>query len=294
MENHTIPERMGLNLKNYLREKKQLSEITLDSYENDINQYSKYLQSRGIYALIRTTQPITREYLDYLQEQGKSKATIARHVVSLKALYSFAVVDGTFGENLMFGVKALINKRKKPKILSVFEIDLIINQPDTTHAKGLRDRAILELLYTSGIKMSEMVNLNMEDINLKKGTIVCISARKKRVTCLTKETLSVFDTYIKYGRNKLINNPKDNAVFINYAGYRVTRQGIWKEFKVYVTQAKIKKKVTPSMLRDSMAAHLVQNGANIDLVGEFLGHKHKESTKVFKKFIPSQTVNSDT
>lgn len=268
----------------YLSEEKSLSENTLMSYKRDINIYKEYLEKSNLNYL-KVKENHISEYLEYLKKSGKASSTISRNVASLRAFYLFLYNDEIIDVNPAENLKYEKNIRKVPDILTGREIDKLLNQPDFTSFKGCRDKAMLEVLYATGIRVSELINLKLEDINIKMGYINCMSKTNARVIPLHDEAVNILKVYIKKYKEEL---RKGKYIFINSEGNPISRQGFWKIIKEYAKKAKIKKEITPNTLRHSFAAHLVQNGADLKSIQEMLGHKDISTTQIYNSFMNSR------
>ena len=271
----------------YLREEKQLSENTTISYTRDIRQFSDWLNRDSSMDLIQADKEDIASYLSYMQGIGKSASTISRCAASLKCLYVYLLQQGSIKENPVAGLSLEKHNRKLPSILTNHEVDLFLSQPDLSDPKGIRDKAMLELLYASGIRVSELISLNIEDVNLSVGFLVCRSGDKERVIPLYKVAVSSIQKYLQDVRPILAIDSQETALFVNVNGKRMSRQGFWKIVKGYQSKAGIEKEITPHTLRHSFAAHLLENGADIRDIQEMLGHADLSTTQIYTKFIRS-------
>lgn len=271
---------------NYLSKVKQASSNTVSSYIRDIRQFSDWLGRMGQNDLLGATQQNISAYLTYLQEQGKSGATASRMLASLKNFYAYAVSSG-FLESSPITDRIHVDRgeRKLPQILSGREVELLLSQPSSADPKGLRDKAMLEVMYATGIRVSELIDLNVEDVNLDLGIVRCSSARKSRVIPLYPAALKALGIYIRDVRPQMISNLQESALFVNIGGMRMSRQGFWKILKCYQEKAGIDKDITPHTLRHSFAVHLLENGADLGALQELMGHSDISSTQMYTALV---------
>lgn len=277
---------------NYLIKVKQASGNTVSSYMRDIRQFAEWLERTETTELLSASQQNISAYLTYLQDHGKSGATASRTLASLKNFYVYAVSAG-FLEASPVTDQIHVNRgeRKPPQILSGKEIELLLSQPVTEDPKGIRDKAMLEVMYATGIRVSELIDLNTEDINLDMGVIRCSSSRKSRVIPLYPAALKALDSYVKDARPALVSNGSEHALFVNISGVRMSRQGFWKILKYYQAKAGIEKDITPHTLRHSFAVHLLENGADVSSLQELMGHSDISSTQLYTSLV-SKKVKS--
>jgi len=276
---------------NYLTKVKKASENTVFSYMRDIRQFSDWLNSHAGADIVDATQLNIRAYLRYLEEAGKSNATTSRCIASLKNFYAYLVSSGFIEETPVVDVHVDRGEKKLPQILTSKEIELLLAQPVCVDAKGYRDKAMLEVMYATGMRVSELIDLDLDDVNLDQGVIMCAKAKKSRVIPLYPAALRALRTYIKDVRNAMISDLKENALFVNINGIRMSRQGFWKILKHYQQTAGIQKEITPHTLRHSFAVHLLENGADIDSLQELMGHSDISSTQMYTQFI-NQKIKS--
>jgi integrase/recombinase XerD len=268
----------------YLGHEKGLANNTLESYSRDLKQYYGFLtgDSPAPPSLANASQSTIVAYLMYLRKQGKATATIARRLAALKAFYQFLVKENYVDQDPTDDLSSPKLERKLPKVLTVEEVERLLAQPDTQTPVGKRDKAMLELLYATGIRVSELVNLNVTDVDLREGFIRCMGkGSKERVVPMGDIAVSALRAYLDGARQKVIADPKEKAVFVNHHGKRLTRQGFWKIVKKYAAQAQIRKEITPHTLRHSFATHLLENGADIRAVQEMLGHADISTTQIY-------------
>lgn len=276
---------------NYLTKVKKASDNTVFSYMRDIRQFSDWLNSYAGTDIVDATQLNIRAYLRYLEESGKSNATTSRCIASLKNFYAYLISSGFIEETPVVDVHVDRGEKKLPQILTSKEIELLLAQPVCVDAKGYRDKAMLEVMYATGMRVSELIDLDLDDVNLDQGVIMCAKTKKSRVIPLYPAALRALRTYIKDVRNAMISDLKENALFVNINGIRMSRQGFWKILKHYQQTAGIQKEITPHTLRHSFAVHLLENGADIDSLQELMGHSDISSTQMYTQFI-NQKIKS--
>lgn len=271
---------------NYLTKVKQASGNTVSSYMRDIRQFSDWFRSGIGTDILHATQLNISDYLQHLQQQGKSGATISRTLASLKNFYGYAVSNGFLEESpVTTQIHVDRGEKKLPQILTGKEVELLLAQPGTSDAKGLRDKAMLEVMYATGIRVTELIDLNLEDVNLDLGIIKCGSARKSRAIPLYPAALRALSVYIREIRMGMVSDPAEKALFVNVGGARMSRQGFWKLLKFYQSKAGIEKEITPHTLRHSFAVHLLENGADLGSLQELMGHSDISSTQMYTQMI---------
>ncbi len=270
---------------NYLKLERHSSENTVSSYVRDVTQFSHYLvEAEGI-DLSRCKTEHIEQYLIYMENKGKSSASAARSVASLKSFYNYMQNRGIVRVSPARHVSPVRTERKLPQILTGTEVELFLEQPQCVDAKGYRDHAMLELLYATGIRVSELINLEVDHVNLQGGFIRCSSRGKERIIPLYAGAVKALSDYMKDIRPRLIINPREKALFVNMSGERMSRQGFWKIIKYYQEKAQISKDITPHTLRHSFAAHLLENGADLRSIQEMLGHADISSTQIYSHMV---------
>ena len=272
----------------YLREEKKSSENTLNSYLRDIRQYGAYLDLHTDTDIVSATEDELSEYINWLKGQGKSVATVSRSIASLKCLYSYLTIRQIIAENPATKLVPDKGEHKLPQILTSQEVDLLLEQPECVDAKGYRDKAMLELLYATGIRVTELINLDITDINLAAGVIRCCTRDKERLIPMYAKAVKALSDYVTLVRPQMIALPDEPSLFVNVNGERMSRQGFWKIIKYYQKKAHIEKDITPHTLRHSFAAHLLENGADIHAIQEMLGHADISSTQVYTQLVKKQ------
>lgn len=268
----------------YLTIEKKASSNTLSSYLRDIGQFLYWLEGEGLVAEQAEQADIER-YVKYLTGKGKSVATVTRSLASMKSFYGFLIGKGAVRENPARGIVPAKVERKLPQILTNKEVDQFLEQPDPTDAKGCRDKAMLELLYATGIRVSELIGLDMEHLNLSAGFVRCVGRNKERMIPLYPAAIRALGEYVTRVRAQMVERPDEPALFVNMSGERMSRQGFWKIIKHYQEKAGIKKEITPHTLRHSFAAHLLENGADLHSIQEMLGHADISSTQIYAQLV---------
>lgn len=265
----------------FLEVDKKASNNTLQSYKRDLKQFEEYIEEKGIKYNKITEQEI-KEYLDYLaEEEGKKASTISRTIASIRAFYQYEVKNKKTMQNPTENIQSPKIEKRKPCILTSEEVELLLEQPQDIDLKGTRDKAMLEFAYATGMRVTEIISLNIEDVNLKDGTVLCKNGSRTRTIPLGKMSLNALKEYIEDARNILVKTDKEQALFVNLNGRRLTRQGFWKIIKFYQEQANITKDITPHTLRHSFATHLLNNGADLRTIQEMLGHSSITTTQIY-------------
>ena len=267
----------------FLKVDKKLSENTLQSYKRDIEQYEKYVEENRINYL-KVTEEDIRDYMEYLREENKKQSTISRSLASIRSFYQFLIRVKKIKKDPTMAIESPKVNKRVPNILTSKEVELLLDQPQDVDLKGTRDKAMLEFAYATGMRVTEMISLNMEDVKLDEGYVVCRGRNKIRNIPLGSMSLKALKEYIEDARPYLIRNETEEALFVNVNGTRLTRQGFWKIVKYYKEQAHIEKDITPHVLRHSFATHLLQNGADLKAIQTMLGHSDISSTQVYMQF----------
>lgn len=271
---------------NYLIKVKQASANTVFSYLRDIRQFDQWLRQIQNRDVLEASQVNISAYLEYLRQEGRSGATVSRCLASLKNFYAYLVSTGFLSESpVAADIHVERGEKKLPSILTGKEIERLLAQPSCVDAKGYRDKAMLEVMYATGIRVTELIELNVEDVNLDLGSIKCSSSRKTRAIPLYPAALRALTVYLKDVRMTMVDDPAERALFVNVSGVRMSRQGFWKILKHYQSTAGIDKEITPHTLRHSFAVHLLENGADLNSVQELMGHSDISSTQLYTHMI---------
>lgn len=280
------------DFESYLILNKRASANTVSSYLRDTSKFVDFLNSNNYNTIETIDEKAINDYISQVRKEGKSVSTINRIIASLKAFYGFLVMAGKITNNPTVTLKGIKEKKALPRTLTNKEVDLFLSQPKCDSLKGYRDKAMLELLYATGIRVSELISLNINDINTALGFVRCKKGSAERVIPMYPAAISAIDNYIRTARPLLINSPTEEALFVNLNGIRITRQGFWKIIKRYQEASGIKTEITPHVLRHSFAAHLLENGADISVIKEILGHSDISSTLVYAQLIKNNLKNT--
>ena len=267
----------------YLTNERNLSRNTLEAYIRDVKMFYTYLQNhmQTIETVSKTT-IIT--YLIYLQKDGKTTSTISRHLASIRSFFQFLVHNRTIEADPTLNLESPKVEKKLPSVLTKKEVEKLLQQPELTDAKGLRDKTMLELLYATGIRVTELISLDIEDVHLGDGLLSCKSGNGKiRTIPIGSFCLKYIKLFLDNYRDKLGSCQDEKALFLNFHGGRMTRQGFWKIIKHYTEKANINKSITPHTLRHSFAVHLIENGADLQSIQEMLGHSDISTTQMYSK-----------
>ena len=272
----------------YLCDVKKSSQNTRASYLRDVRQLGDYLSTHTAATLDTADEDELFDYIEWLRANGKSVATVSRAIASLKNFYQYLVSQGVVEQNPTGRLVPDKTTQKLPQILTAKEVETLLEQPQCVDVKGYRDRAMLELLYATGIRVSELISLNITDVNLSAAVIRCQTRDKIRVIPVYQAAVSALSEYINFVRPQMIASPDEQSLFVNISGERMSRQGFWKIIKSYQKKAGIEKTITPHTLRHSFAAHLLENGADLHSIQEMLGHSDISSTQVYSHLVKKQ------
>lgn len=265
----------------YLEEEKGASRNTVMSYQRDLGKLGVYLEEQGITEASKVTETMLNSYVLLLEGSGSAPASVSRNIASIKAFFNYLFLKRRIEQNPSVNLKAPKVEKKFPEILSMQETDRLLEQPDCSSAKGIRDKAMLELLYATGIRVSELIGLRLSDVNMKLGYIVCNAGDKERIVPFGTKARTAMLAYLKSARTELSKGNESELLFTNCSGTEMSRQGFWKLIKYYGEKAGIKSELTPHTLRHSFAAHMVENGADLRAVQEMLGHSDISSTQLY-------------
>ena len=259
-----------------------MSPNTLEAYSRDVREFIAFEGSRSMTDITETSGTEIVAFLHELKISGKSAATVNRKLASLRAFFNYLIEAGLMKDNPTTAIRSPRIDRKNLEYLTIEEVDRLLSVPDDS-IKGIRDRAILELLYATGIRVSELIDADVSDINLRMGFITCAGEKSKpRIVPLGRPARAALENYIYDGRSALIKGNKDEtALFVNYYGKRITRQGLWKLLKEYGVKAGLDHKLTPNIIRNSVAVHMLQNGADLKSLQELMGHEDISATQVY-------------
>lgn len=260
---------------------------TIMSYKRDIAHYLTFLKEKGISDIKKTNRTTVLTYLLLLQKQGRAAATISRRLASLRSFYGYVQDSGVKMKDPTLNLEAPKVSRKTPGVLTTQETEILLSMPKLTNAKGYRDRAMLEVLYATGIKVSELINLNIQDIDLKQGYITCRSGVHTRTLQMGRAAIHALRDYIEKARDTMVTSENVKILFLNCNGTRLSRQGFWKILKSYGKEAGITKEITPYTLRHSFAIHLMENGADLKFVSQMLGYTDINAMQVYADILDS-------
>jgi len=269
---------------NYLSKVKKASANTVSSYMRDIRQFELWLQDEEV-AILDVTKLNIGAYLSHLEQEGRSGATISRGLASLKNFYAYLVTSGFLTNTPVVDIHVDRGVKKLPQVLNGREIELLLSQPSGVDAKGVRDKAMLEVMYATGIRVSELIELDVDDVNLSVGIVKCAGNKKTRAIPLYPAALRALTVYLRDIRDILVSDPDEKALFVNINGSRMSRQGFWKILKQYQASAHIEKDITPHTLRHSFAVHLLENGADLGSLQELMGHSDISSTQMYTHMV---------
>ena len=267
----------------FLENEKKVSANTLQSYKRDLKQFEKYLEISEEKYKDLTDEGI-KDYIKYMQEEGKKPSTISRGLASIRSFYQYEAKNKVVEKDPTEGIQSPKIEKRVPSVLTSNEVALLLDQPKNVDLKGTRDKAMLEFAYATGMRVTEIISLNVEDINLETGYATCKNGKKERTVPVGEMSLKALKDYMLNARQTMIKDDNEKALFVNVNGQRLTRQGFWKIIKYYKEQAHIDKDITPHVLRHSFATHLLQNGADLKSIQTMLGHSDILSTQIYMQF----------
>lgn len=265
----------------YLHNVKKTSTNTELSYQRDLKKFVVFLETRKVDSFKKASKEDLAAYMDYMVTEDFKPATISRNVASIKALFHFLAYEGMIDEDISGVLKSPKIEKKAPEIMTMNEVNTLLEQPNGDTPKEIRDKAMLELLYATGIRVSELITLKSQDLNLQMNYIVCNHGGKERIIPFGLKARNSLLNYIEHSREALVMNNKADELFVNCSGVPMSRQGFWKLIKYYSRKAGITTDITPHTLRHSFAAHLVENGADLKSVQEMLGHSDISTTQIY-------------
>ena len=272
----------------FLTGEKHASANTVSSYLRDITQFADWLSAENRGDLRSADAEGVQAYMDWMQSRGKSAASATRFLASVKSFYNYLMAQGIVKQNPAKGIAAAKSEKKYPEVLTSREVELFLEQPQCVDAKGFRDHAMLELLYATGMRVTELISLNMEDLNLVAGFVRCESKGRERIIPLYRTAIKALGDYVREVRPQIIADSQEDALFVNMNGERMSRQGFWKIIKYYQEKAGIQKDITPHTLRHSFAVHLLENGADLRAIQEMLGHADISSTQMYTHVVKNK------
>lgn len=267
----------------FLENDRKLSENTLQSYKRDLKQFRRYLEACDL-NYNKVKEEDIKDYIKELQEEGKKASSISRGIASIRSFYQFVLKNKKVKVDPTENIQSPKIEKRVPSVLTSKEVELLLDQPKDIDLKGIRDKAMLEFAYATGMRVTEIISLNIDDVNLEEGYVTCKHGSKQRNIPLGNLSLKALKEYVEEAREILIKTEEEQALFVNINGSRLTRQGFWKIIKFYKEQAHITKDITPHVLRHSFATHLLQNGADLKAIQTMLGHSDISSTQVYMQF----------
>ncbi len=268
---------------NFLENDRKLSENTLQSYKRDLKQFKRYLEACELH-YNRVKEDDIKDYIRELQEEGKKASSISRCIASIRSFYQFVLKNRKVKVDPTEKIQSPKIEKRIPSVLTSKEVELLLDQPKDVDLKGIRDKAMLEFAYATGMRVTEIISLDIDDVNLEEGYVTCKHTNKQRNIPLGTMSLKALREYVEEARDILVKTEGEKALFVNINGSRLTRQGFWKIIKYYKEQAHITKDITPHVLRHSFATHLLQNGADLKAIQTMLGHSDISSTQVYMQF----------
>lgn len=272
----------------YLSSEKSASYNTQISYERDLKKLREYLARQGIFDVKEVSETSLNSYVLFLEKEGKAAATVSRYIASFKGFFEYCLKHGVVTEDPTERLKPPKVEKKFPQILTISETKKLMDSPDLKSDKGIRDKAMLELLYATGIRVSELLSLKIEDMNLNMEYVVCHEKSKDRIIPFGSEAKAALETYMEKTREQMIGGVQSEYLFVNCSGKPMSRQGFWKLIKYYAEKVGIEKEITPHTFRHSFAAHLLENGADVQSVQKMMGHADVSTTQMY---VEMQTGN---
>lgn len=269
----------------YMKLEKNKSDNTVEAYKRDISQFYAHFISLGGKSIQNATKTDVLSFLLEMQSEGRAASSISRMLTSLRSFYAFLIRGGEISENPTDRLEAPHIEKKIPKVLTFEQVDRLMKAPDESDAKGCRDKAMLELLYASGIRVSELIGLKLTDVNTDIRYVRCCSVSKERFIPIGEDAAVSVKRYLLWSRGKLLHSNSSDNLFVNCSGGSISRQGFWKIIKQYGKAAGIETEITPHILRHSFAAHLVENGADLKSIQTMMGHADISSTQVYTAFL---------
>lgn len=271
------------NFAQYIQSYKGASQNTIMAYKRDLKNFKMFLERLNVYEFEKVTGTNIKDYLFELEIKKRAPSTISRNVATLRAFFQYMCKQNIIDTDPSVNIESPKVKKKLPEVLTLEEVEVLLNQPNTNQLKGIRDKAMLEVLYATGIRVTELTSLKVTDVNLTLGHIKCNFNDKQRVIPLGSKAISAIHVYLDKVRFAMIRDLNEDTLFVNCNGMPMTRQGFWKIIKIYAKKANISDNITPYILRHSFAAHLVANGADLQSVQEMLGHSDISTTQIYTK-----------
>lgn len=277
-----------IGFENYMTDKKSASDNTVSSYKSDISHFIRFIQESGIDDVRLINKTNVMAYIYDLQKKDRSRATISRNAAALRVYFGYLNYEGIIKDNPAEDIETPKVVKKMPPVLSLKEVEKLLAQPDTEDSKGIRDKAMLEVLYATGMRVTELITLKTSDVNIDMEFLICRSDKKSRLIPLGSKAIDALKAYMNDVRKDMIKNEDETMLFVNCFGNPMTRQGFWKIIKEYANKAEIKTTITPHVLRHSFAFHLIENGADLESVQEMMGHSDIATTQMYAKINKSK------
>jgi integrase/recombinase XerD len=265
----------------YLENEKGLAKNSIDSYRRDLLSFKSFLESRHVSDWKKGTEGDVSQFIFQLKEKGRAPSTISRNMASIRSFYAYLIRERVVNRDPSTHLETPKVEKKLPHILPVVEVERLMRATDSMQPAGIRDKAMLELIYASGAKVSELLDLNVDHVNLILGYVTCLNKTRERIIPLGRFAVETLQHYLEKARPTLSKDDTEQALFLNHHGKRMTRQGFWKLIKKYALKAGISAEITPHTLRHSFAAHLLENGADLRSVQEMLGHADISTTQIY-------------
>ena len=266
----------------YLKVERGLSENTIASYGIDLKLFLEYLRENEIPSFKQVNKEVIVNYMQSEKNNNKANSSILRSVSSLRKFFQYLAQEKIIEKDPMLLIDTPKKKQHLPQVLTKEEVEELLHSPNTGQVLGLRDRAMLELMYATGLRISEIINLKLEDLHLTMGTLQTLGkGHKERIVPVGDEAIKWINRYLEEARPKLLKQKRSNYLFLNFHGNNLTRQGVWKNLKAEVRKAGIQKNITPHTLRHSFATHILENGADLRIVQELLGHADISTTQIY-------------
>lgn len=284
-------ERKIAEFEHYMREEKKSSENSILSYARDIKGFCRYMNQFGIQNVAQINRTNVMAYVYELQNQKKAGTTVSRNIASMRSFFQYFIRMGVIQENPAADLEMPKVEKKIPATISLDKVELLLEQPECMDPKGIRDRAMMEVLYATGIRVSELISLRLEDVNLNLEYLRCGKEGHTRTIPIGSEAKKAVETYCKRSRAEMIANANEESLFVNCNGAPMTRQGFWKIIKCYAKKAGIQDEITPHILRHSFATHMIENGADLSSVQEMLGHSDISTTQIYAKMTNQKLKN---
>ena len=276
----------------YLENDKKAPANTISSYRRDLASFYAYAEERGIRKISSVSSKLIEDYLRFLGAEGKKPSTISRAGSSIRSFFRFLGVKGELTVNPAKNVHVTPHARTLPNVLTGREVDELLAQPRPDTPKGMRDKAMLELLYATGMRVTELIKLDLSDVNYEVGFVRVLGEKDERCVPLYPAAVKLLREYVDRVRSMLAYREDETALFLNLSGERISRQGFWKMLKSYSSSAGIKKDITPQTLRHSFAMHLLENGADMKVVSDMMGHTNAASVQVYNEMLRQKVKSS--